>query len=225
MVKQFLDSISILERLLPVDYYVLLQKCEIYGIKGKNLQLIPCYLTNRRQVNFVNNKSSTPMEISSGVPQGSVLGPLLFIIYMNDLQNAIPNIPLQLFADDTTILLSRDSSQHLITKAEETLTKVKKWFDCNKLILHLGKTTHTIFQSKKQSLPPDQYFTLDGTNIYRAYSTKYLGLYIDENLTWRNHIDHLNNSLIKYIGIFTGSEIRFQQKQPHSFTFPMFTPD
>ena len=165
------------------------------------------------------------MEISSGVPQGSVLGPLLFIIYMNDLQNAIPNIPLQLFADDTTILLSRDSSQHLITKAEETLTKVKKWFDCNKLILHLGKTTHTIFQSKKQSLPPDQYFTLDGTNIYRAYSTKYLGLYIDENLTWRNHIDHLNNSLIKYIGIFTGSEIRFQQKQPHSFTFPMFTPD
>ena len=91
----------------------------------------------------------------------------------------------------------------LIEKAKLTLTELKKWFDSNKLTLHLGKSTYTIFQSTKRSENPyEEYFSLNGTKIYRTECTKYLGLYIDDKLSWKNHVNELNNNLIKYTGIF-----------------------
>ena len=186
-----------------VDHNILLEKLENYGIRGKPLELITSYLTNRTQCTFVNNKLSKSSKITSGVPQGSVLGPLLFILYINDIKNAVPNVPLQLFADDTSVFIHNNNYAKLIDTTKETLLNLIKWFESNKLTLHLGKSTYIIFQpssNNKSSL--EDYFTLDGIKINRSKSTKYLGIHLDEHLSWKNHIESLNNNLIKYTTIF-----------------------
>ena len=106
------------------------------------------YLTNRVQFTCVNNISSTVAEITCGVPQGSVLGPLMFLIYINDIAIAVPNEKVRLFADDTNLFLARNTALSVANAANNTMFKLNNWFLANKLSLNTDKTFYMIF-------PPD----------------------------------------------------------------------
>ena len=115
-----------------VSHYKLLQKLYHYGIRGPVNRLIESYLTSRKQFISIDKVNSSAQSINIGVPQGSILGPLLFLIYINDLPNAISSKP-RLFADDTCIMLSDSSLPNLETKCNTDLNHHKNWCNANKL--------------------------------------------------------------------------------------------
>ena len=131
------------------------------------------------------------------------MGPLLFLVYVNDVTNAVPNIALRLFADDTSVFLHDHKCSNLIEMVKSAIGKLNKWFDTNKLTLHLGKTNYTIFHpTKMKNHNCQEYFELSGAKISKMSSIKYLGIVIDDCLLWKEHVNDVYNKLIKYTGIF-----------------------
>ena len=124
-----------------VNHSILLQKLQCYGIRGKALQWMSCYLTNRFQYVSIGDIQSRLENISCGVPQGSVLGPLLFLLYINDIHSSVPNSKLKLFADDTSLFTSGKNVNELITETNAALSNLNNWFISNKLSLSIEKTS------------------------------------------------------------------------------------
>ena len=135
-----------------VNHNILIQKLKHYGINGNMLELLKSYLNNRRQFTVANGTQSDEMEINCGVPQGSVLGPLLFILYTNDIQNCTEQT-LKLFADDTNGFIFENSYSTLKRKIKELLLNLFKWSEDNKLTINISKTCYTIFQNHKGEAP------------------------------------------------------------------------
>src|SRR5688572_9243920 len=131
-----------------VNHEILIKKLEHYGIRGMCLGWLRDYLKDRRQCVLYNGQVSHILDIKCGVPQGSILGPLLFLIYVNDISNTSLLLRFIMFADDTNVFLSNKSLTELVTKLNDELEKVDKWFEANKLSLNLGKTNYILFCSK-----------------------------------------------------------------------------
>ena len=134
-----------------VNHSLLLQKLEHYGIRGIVLDWFKNYITKRYQCVRYNNEISDKAEISCGVPQGSVLGPLLFLIYINDICNSSELISFILFADDTNLLMSHKDQNTLMEQMNEELERISIWLALNKLSLNLAKTHFILFKSSKKS--------------------------------------------------------------------------
>lgn len=148
-------------------------------------------------------KNPIKKPIKHGVPQGSILGPLLYIIYMNDFVHSSKIFKKVLFADDTNLFLSHYNPIVLQSIANEEIEKVNLWLICNKLSLNIKKTNYIIFRSNKnRKLIENICLTIDGQVINRVQSTKFLGIHIDEHLNFRYHIDQLTSRLSKYSGLF-----------------------
>ena len=134
-----------------VNHDILLSKLEHYGIRGSAQTWFKSYLNDQKQFVSVNGHSSSICKISCGVPQGSVLGPLLFLIYSNDLPNSSKFLKFFLFADDTNIYFEADDHIGLLRKVNNELKTVKAWMDCNKLALNIEKTNYVFFHSPKEN--------------------------------------------------------------------------
>lgn len=182
-----------------IDHRILLSKLNNYGIRGNAYDLINSYLTNRMQYVHVLDENSEKLPISYGVPQGSVLGPLLFLIYINDLSNTTQLCQFVLFADDTNIFVSGNTKRLAYEKANSVLQLVSRYMICNKLHINLSKCCYMYFSPHKYStentLDDDDIIILNGKEITRVREAKFLGVTIDDKLTWGPHIKSLVNKL------------------------------
>ena len=180
-----------------VNHKILLSKLDHYGIRGKTLQLIESYLTEREQCVQVNNALSDFNVITHGVPQGSILGPLLFLLYINDIAQSSSLLSFYLFADDTAIFLSRNNIKDLEETLNQELVKVSHWLIANKLSLNVKKSNTLLFRTRNESNSPKINLNLNGVPIEEKQNAKYLGLIVDNKLSYENHVKHVKCKLIK----------------------------
>lgn len=174
-----------------VNHDILLDKLYNYGIRGNAHNLLKNYLTNREQIVKLQNTRSNSKNITVGVPQGTLLGPLLFILYVNDLLNNLPKGQIVSYADDTAIISTKDSWKDTQDEMNEILSFVNKWLVLNKLSLNINKTVYMTFGNYCDSVPHDVEVKICDTNLKRVECYKYLGIDIDYNVKWDKHIDSI----------------------------------
>ena len=156
-------------------------------------------MDKRQQVVSVDGEISSKLNIKCGVTQGSILGPQLFILYINDICNVSDVLKFVLFADDTNIFCSHNSISSLCRIIEDELVKLNIWFAVNKLSLNLEKTNFMFFSNTRSHVQPK--ITINNTLIERVNVTKFLGVMIDEKLNWKKHIQYVHSKLCKCISI------------------------
>ena len=185
-----------------VNHEIILRKFERYGFGNKALDLLSNYLTNRTQRCQLNGMLSDQRGITCGIPQGSILGPLLFIIYINDLPNCLKHTTPRMFADDTSLTAVGKTLNEAEEIANKDLKNIKVWLSSNKLSLNIAKTEYILIgsRSKINSMDVQPTVKIDTCPIKRVKSAKVLGVEIDENLNWEKHIEYIASKVSSGIG-------------------------
>ena len=166
----------------------LLAKLDQNGITGPCLELFRSYLTNRRQVVVVDGVKSEVQPVKAGVPQGSKLGPLLFILFMNDTKKNLKS-EILIFADEPTLLASGPNPEQTSNQLTRDLLKIQTWSNTWKVKFNADKTKNIIFSNKQiLNIPPIMF---NNTNIERVASHRHLGVYLTPTLDWSVHIHHV----------------------------------
>ena len=185
-----------------LDHGILSYKLDYYGIKGQSLELLNDYLSNRTQQVVYNDTISHPLTLKCGVPQGSILGPLLFIIYMNDIVKASTYFYPILYADDTTLCATLNFSwkKKCNRKINNKLTAIGNWLRLNKLSLNVNKTKAMLFFTSQRSINYPNLF-LYNKKIDFVKNFKFLGIVLHENLKWKAHTNMISKKISKTLGI------------------------
>ena len=183
-----------------VDHNILLMKLYKYGSKGVAYDWIKSYLEERKQYVSFNKHDSSTMDIKCGVPQGSILGPLLFLIYVNDLSNVSSILFILLFADDTNVFVTGKNLSTLFTTMNSELVRLSEWMNVNKLSLNVKKTKYMVFCTKKPSVILND-IVLNCEIKEKVEHFKFLGVHIDSKLKWSYHIQFIRKKMSKGIGI------------------------
>ena len=169
-----------------VNHDILLSKLSCYGVLDHSLAWFASYLSCRQQKVCVQGLSSAWGEVHVGVPQGSILGPLLFSIYMNDIPNAVQICELNLYADDMEMHCSNADLSHAEHDLQRDIHSVQSWLCANCLSLNI-KSNVILVGSHQKLQNHDLSVTIDGRQLSHVSSIRYLGLYIDEHLSWQRH--------------------------------------
>ena len=183
-----------------VDHNILLCKLELYGVRGVANNWFQSYLSNRIQYVSYSNSTSSKRKILTGVPQGSVLGPLLFLIYINDLCNAVKHSETSLFADDTSIIYSDSSLVTIETCINSDLGNLFTWLCANKISLNIAKTKILLFKNIHKRITHALNFKINNKPIKLSDSVKYLGVTLDHLLNWNLNTRNLCSKLSKANG-------------------------
>ena len=186
-----------------VGHEILLQKLDHYGIREGSLALFRSYLSNREQRVRIRDNYSSYKPVKHGVPQGSILGPLLFLIYINDLNKSIEHSKTFHFADDTGLLCRNKSLKKLNCRVNQDLSNLATWLRSNAISLNAKKTEIIIFRRKGKNINKNLNFRLSGQKLKLSSQVKYLGILIDEHLLWDAQINALCIKLTKATGILT----------------------
>ena len=186
-----------------VDHDILLKKLDHYGIRGNANNWIKSYLSNRKQFVSINGFESVLLPVTIGVPQGSVLGPLLFLLYINDLNSCVRYSIVHHFADDTNLLTISNSIKKLSRQVNCDLRSLTNWLKANKIALNIKKTEFILFKKPSAVINDFPFVKMDGKKISPSRQIKYLGIYIDENLSWKYHITQLSNKLCRANGMLS----------------------
>jgi len=210
-----------------VNHSILLEKLNHYGIRGIANNWVRSYLSDRTQYCTFGDKKSSTSSVSCGVPQGSILGPLLFLVYINDLGTIFSHFKTILFADDSNLIINGKSLQELETKINLDIPSLTNWLQTNRLSLNLQKTHLMVFGKKTRHNENILNIRIDGEQIETVNHTKFLGLILDNDLSWKLHLAHLSKKLSKSIGILSRAR-RFLNKSTlrqlyYSFLYPYLT--
>jgi hypothetical protein len=185
-----------------IDHKLLINKMQYYGIRGIVLDWFKSYLSNRVQYVNINNSNSSCLSITCGVPQGSILGPLLFILYINDIVNVSKLARYIMFADDTNLFFSHADINMLYKVINDELVLISKWFKLNKLSLNIKKTNYILFCSSNKKIDNKGLdIFIDNTKIEQVTKSKFLGVIITDNLKWNEHIKTISCKISKNIGV------------------------
>ena len=196
-----------------LDHQILLNKLQYYGIHDKPLSFLKSYLTERTQQLRYGESISEPLLIKCGVPQGSILGPLLFTIYINDITNASSNFYPILYADDTTLCATLNSNHNTseTNVLNEDLESISHWLKANKLSVNASKTKAMLFRTTQRHVQHPELY-LDNVKIDFVDNFNFLGFIVNQNLKWNPHIDMLAKKISKTIGIMK----RLRNTLPHN---------
>ena len=175
-----------------VDHVILSRKLKSIGLDDNSLNWFKSYLTNRQQKTSINDTLSSSLPVSVGVPQGSILGPLLFIIYINDMPSIVKHCKVILYADDTLLYYSSNSAREIEKYVNEDLHLICRWLNENLLTLNCAKSKFVLFGSSKRL----KAFTnisihVNDHELAREQTFKYLGITFSENLTWTDHLSNI----------------------------------
>lgn len=182
-----------------LNHNILLHKLSHYGIRNKSLELCTNYLQNRQQYVQLQNTASQTQDITIGVPQGSILGPFFFLIYVNDISNSSKFLNFITYADDTTLLSTVNPTTHNTTTINNELNKVFTWLNTNKLSLNIGKTKTMTFHTPHRQLTPP---TLNINDIPIEHTTEFnfLGIILDTHMNWKAHINKISSKISQTCG-------------------------
>ena len=187
-----------------IDHKILLRKLASYGIDHRALKWFDSYLSDRQQKCVVNGELSGARAVTCGVPQGSLIGPLLFLIYINDLPNCLSKALPRMYADDTSISIAASSLPELESALNTELTYLHEWLNVNKLSLNIAKTELMLIRSRQRLSATTTGHSLTvqikGHEIDRVPHTKSLGVHIDQNLSWSKHVNETAKIVSSGIG-------------------------
>lgn len=179
-----------------INHKILLQKLYKLHFSQSAVNFIKNYLSNRSQITKINEHFSEPKELTCGVPQGSILGPTLFLIYINDLHTSLTYLEPILYADDTNLFLESKNLNDLLPEINHDLQSLSKWCIRNKLTINLEKTSYVVLKNaqNKYQFKTDSLY-LNGKVLTYSDNIKFLGIFIDKHLNWSCHIDNLTKDL------------------------------
>ena len=196
MVSIFLDFSKAFD---TIDHSILLAKLNHLGIRGDTLHWLESYLRDRDFSVSVGSALSSGIVSNMGVPQGSVLGPILFILYINDMQNCSDVLRMINFADDTTVFSADKNINSLFFSINQQMSNLDRWIISNKLSLNFSKTKYIIFSHN--AVPQNLDIFIRNEKLSRVSNTNFLGIHIDEKLTFKHHVNFLSNKISRSIGI------------------------
>lgn len=168
-----------------VNHQILISKLRKYGFRGPTLEWFTSYLRDRFQYVDINGKTSTLKKMDYGVPQGSILGPLLFLLYINDMNKAT-DLELILFADDSTAIAKGPNLQRTVVNTNEQLSRLHDWLCANRLSLNVSKSIFSLFTNTRPADSPE--IQIGGSRLSYSSCTKYLGMQIDDKVNFSQHI-------------------------------------
>lgn len=184
-----------------VNHELLLKKLWYYGIRGQAAMLIKSYLSQRKQAVSLHNVLSEVKPIFSGVPQGSVLGPLLFNIFLNDIVNINKNAKFIIYADDTSIFFAGKNIQDLIVSCNTTMVTLEKWSKSNDMRVNEKKTKAVIFRPKNKPVSIHSYILYNSRPIEIVNHFKCLGVIFSSTMSWEHHVTHVVKQLARVVGM------------------------
>ena len=205
-----------------VSHQILLLKLHHVGVRGTALSWFSSVLSNRKQCVRVNGVSSDYHDVVMGVPQGSCIGPSLFLLYINDMYRCCPQLDLVHFADDTTVFKSGVDLECLVRDFNQQLSYLDEWLCCNRLSLNVSKTKYMITTNRDSRNHPE--VKIRGTTVSEVSEVNFLGIKIDDKLKFDSHVRHVKNKVASATGIMKKlkncSPVEVRKTIYYSLAFP-----